>query len=269
MSLTTKDWTHLDVAVDAGVAVVRLNRPEKRNALSLEMMAELTEVALLLSKDTNVHAVVLTARGDNFSAGVDMSPGEMLHAQTDTLLEKRQQARIGPDLCAAWEGLEQVTIAALEGHCIGGGLALAAACDFRIAGTSAWFKLPEVALGINMGWHSLPRLVALAGPSRAKQLAIFCEQVLASEALSWGLIDRVVDDGETSDEALKWARKVAALPPIPVRMVKEAVNSVSLALAHATIHMDRDQALLAIQSDDFQEGVGAFFDKRKPRFTGN
>jgi enoyl-CoA hydratase/carnithine racemase len=233
------------------------------------MMAELTEVALLLSKDTTVHAVVLTANGDNFSAGIDISSGEMLQAPTDTLLEKRQQARIGSDLCAAWQGLEQVTIAAINGYCIGGGLALVIACDFRIAGSSAWFKLPEIALGINMSWHSLPRMVALVGPSRAKQVAIFCENVSTADALSWGLIDRVVGDGETLDEAVKWARKVAALPPVPVRMVKETVNAVALALAHSTIHMDRDQALLATQSDDFREGVGAFLDKRKPRFTGN
>ncbi len=250
MSIAAQDWKDIEVGIEDGIAVVRLNRPEKRNAMSLDMMHGLTEVALQLSKDTSVHAVVLAASGDNFSAGVDLSPGEILPAPTDTLLEKRQQARIGSDLCAAWQGLEQVTIAAIEGHCVGGGLALVAACDFRIAGTSAWFKLPEVALGINMSWHSLPRLVALVGPSKAKQLAIFSEKVAAAETLSWGLVDRLVDDGETLDEAVKWARKVAALPPVPVRMVKEAVNAVALALAHATIHMDRDQALLAIQSSE-------------------
>jgi enoyl-CoA hydratase len=269
MSIETKDWQNLEVTSDSGVAVVRLNRPEKRNAMSLEMMAELIEVAQLMSKDTSIHAVVLAASGDNFSAGVDMSPGEILQGTTDTLLERRQQARIGSDLCGAWENLEQVTIAAIEGHCIGGGLALMVACDFRIAGTSAWFKLPEVGLGINMSWHSLPRVVALAGPSRAKQLAIFSEKVPAVEALSWGLIDKVVDDDEAFDGAIEWARKVAMLPPLPVRMVKEAVNAVALAFAHATIHMDRDQVLLATQSDDFREGVEAFVEKRKPKFTGN
>ena len=252
MSIATQDWKYIEAGIEDGVAVVRLKRPEKRNALSLDMMHELTEVALQLSKDTGVHAVVLTASGGNFSAGVDTSPGEMLQSSTDSLLEKRQQARIGSDLCAAWQGLEQVTIAAIEGHCIGGGLALVAACDFRIAGRSAWFKLPEVALGINMSWHSLPRLVALVGPSKAKQLAIFCEKVAAAETLPWGLVDQLVDDGETFDEAVRWARKAAALPPVPVRMVKEAVNAVALALAHATIHMDRDQALLAVQSSEFK-----------------
>ena len=100
-------------------------------------------------------------------------------------------------------------------------------------------------------------------------MAIFCEHIPAAETLSWGLVDRVVDDGKTFGEAQRWARKVAVLPPIPVRMVKEAVNAIAFAHAHATIHMDRDQALLAIQSRDFQEGVGAFFDKREPKFTGD
>lgn len=269
MSIETKDWQCLEVTFDSGVAVVWLNRPERRNAMSLEMMAELIEVAQLLSKNTRIHAVVLAARGDNFSAGVDMSPGEILQGSDDTLLERRQQARIGSDLCSAWENLEQVTIAAIEGHCLGGGFALVVACDFRITGSSAWFKLPEVKLGISMSWHSLPRMVALAGPSRAKQLAIFSEKVPAIDALSWGLVDKVVDDEEAFGEAIEWARKVVALPPLPVRMVKEAVNAVALALAHATIHMDRDQVLLATQTDDFREGVEAFVEKRKPRFTGN
>jgi len=269
MSIAKKEWKHLEVGSDEGVAVVSMNRPEKRNALSIELMAELTEVALKLSKDTTVHAVILAARGDNFSAGVDMSPDDMLMGQGGTLLERRQQARIGSDMCAAWQGMEQVTIAAIEGHCIGGGLALASACDFRIVGASAWFKLTEVGLGINMGWQSLPRMVALVGPSRVKQMAIFGEKVPAAETLPWGLVDQVGDDGEAFNEARTWARKVAALPPVPVRMVKEGVNAVAFAHAHATIHMDRDQALLAIQSRDFQEGVGAFFDKREPKFTGD
>lgn len=269
MSVESGNRDPLQVSREGSVAVVRMNRPAKRNALSLELMRELTEAARRINGDTGIRAVVLAANGDHFCAGVDISPGEMLQGKNETLLEKRQQARIGADMCAAWEGLEQVTVAAIEGHCIGGGLALAASCDFRVAGAGAWFKLPEVALGINMGWHSLPRLVALAGPSRAKRLAVFCEEVTAADALSWGLVDEVTTDGSVLETALGWARRAAALPPLPVRMVKEAVNAVALAHAQATIHMDRDQALLAIQSEDFREAVAAFREKREPRFTGN
>ncbi len=252
-----------------GIAVVTLNRPAVRNALSNQLMTELIAVARELSADTAIHAVVLTGGAEYFSAGADMSAGGSFSADDESLLERRQSIKVGPELCAAWESIEQVTIAAVEGFCIGGGVALAAACDFRIAGESASFRLPEVALGLTMSWQSLPRLTALAGPARAKRLAIFCEELSAEAARDWGLVDEVVADGSALDVAMDWASKVTALPPIPVRMVKEAVNASALALARATIYMDRDQILLTGQSKDFGEGVRAFRDKRKPKFRGD
>ena len=108
-----------------------------------------------------------------------------------TRLEQRQSVRIGPDLCAAWEALEQVTIAAIEGYCIGGAAALAVSLDFRIAGEGAYLRLPEIALGMNMSWGALPRITALVGPSRAKQFAIFCEPCDSRDALAWGMVDEV------------------------------------------------------------------------------
>ncbi len=267
--MTEDSGENIELSVSDGIATVVLDRPERLNALSNELMQELTGVARRLSGDPAVHAVVLTGRGGSFSAGADMSAGGSFSPSQETLLEQRRTMRIGPDLCAAWEGIEQVTVAAIEGHCIGGGLALAAACDFRIAAAGAAFRLPEVALGINMSWQSLPRLVALTGPARAKRLAIFCEALPAEQAAEWGLVDEVTADGAALETALAWARRVTELPPLPVRMVKEAVNASALAMARATIYMDRDQILLTGQTDDFREGVNAFFAKRRPKFRGN
>jgi enoyl-CoA hydratase/carnithine racemase len=172
-------------------------------------------------------------------------------------------------MCQAWEDLEQVTIAAIEGYCIGGGAALALACDFRIAGAGAYLRLPEIALGMNMSWRSLPRLAALVGPARAKRFAIFCEPCPADVALAWGMADEVTVAGGALAEARAWAAKVAALPPIPVRMTKEAVNAAAAALSRATSVMDRDQWLLTSETDDFAEGGRAFREKRPPKFKGD
>jgi len=262
-------WPDLRVSIGGAVAQVRLNRPRARNALSISLMEQLIEVAAAFRGSTEVQAVILTGAKSYFTAGADLADPARQARGALTRLEQRQAARLGPDMCAAWERLEQVTIAAVEGYCIGGGVALLAALDFRIAGAGAWFRLPEIALGMNMSWGALPRLAALVGPSRAKQLAIFCEPCDADEAFRWGLIDARTPAGGALALARAWAAKVAALPPIPVRMTKEAINAAAGALHHATSFMDRDQWVLTAGTGDFREGAQAFFEKRKPVFRGD
>jgi enoyl-CoA hydratase/carnithine racemase len=257
------------IRVEGAVAEVRLNRPSARNALSQSLMRQLTETARHFASRTDVQAIILAGAETYVSAGADLADPERAAGARATRLERRQAARLGPDMCQAWEDLEQVTIAAIEGYCIGGAAALALACDFRIAGRGAYLRLPEIALGMNMSWRSLPRLAALVGPARAKQFAIFCEPCPAEEALAWGLIEALTETGGALAEARAWAAKVAALPPIPVRMTKEAVNAATTALHRAASLMDRDQWLLTSETEDFAEGGRAFREKRKPKFKGD
>lgn len=260
-------WRHIAVTRNAAVAEVAIARPEARNALNGDLMEELTEAARLLRLRTDVLAVILTGAATYFSAGADLSASQARSAQG--LLEARRSVMQGPDLCRAWEEIEAVTIAAIEGYCIGGASALAVSCDFRVMGEGAYMRLPEVPLGMNMSWRTLPKLVALAGPSRAKQYVMFGEAADARRCLDWGMADEVVETGGALAAARLWAEKVAALPPLPVRMTKEAVNAIASAGAQASIYMDRDQFLLASRSADYREGVAAFREKRPGKFTGD
>ncbi len=261
-------WRLIRVGRSGDIVEVTLARTEARNALNGELMEELTEVARLLRLRTDVRAVILTGTDNYFSAGADISSSQM-RASQPSLIESRRAVMAGPDMCRAWEEIEAVTIAAIEGYCIGGGAALVVACDFRVMGEGAYLRLPEVPLGINMSWRSIPRIVALAGPSRAKQFVMFGEAVETQQCLDWGMADEAVAKGSALEAARRWAAKVAALPPIPVRMTKESVNATAYATANAAAFMDRDQYLLATSSQDFREGVAAFREKRPGKFTGS
>lgn len=266
--LFDRAWTRLRLTREGGIVQVTLHRPDARNALDGPLMRELTEVARGLRLRADIRAVSLAGGERNFSAGADLGAIQE-RISAPTVLDTREAVMLGPDLCRAWEEIEAPTIVAIEGYCIGGACALAVACDFRIMGEGSYVRLPEVPLGINMSWRSVPRIAALAGPSRAKRFVMFGEAADARTCLAWGMADEVVPAGEALAAARGWAEKIAALPPIPVRMTKEAVNATVGALAHATSHMDRDQYLVTTSSKDFREGVAAFFEKRSGRFFGN
>lgn len=254
---------------DGAIAIVRLDRGDGLNALSYAVMRELTDIARSFRDDVETHVIVLTGTDTIFSAGADLKDAEANEARRQGLLKRRHAMRAGPDMCDAWEDLEQFTICAVEGHCIGGGSALAAACDIRIAGDTAGFRLPEVPLGMNMSWHSNPRLVNLMGPARTKLFVILGETLKADRALEWGMVQEVVPAGTALEAALALAAKVAALPPVPVRMSKQSVDMAAKALNAATTYMDRDQFLLSATGEDQKEAIRAFLEKRAPKFTGD
>lgn len=263
-------YQHLQVHQHEGIVTVRLHRPAHRNQLHAPLMEELRDLARAHRLRSDVRAVVLAGAADHFSAGADLDAAALdAAAPRPSLLQRREQMMLGPDLCRAWEEIEAVTLAAVEGYCVGGACALALCCDFRLAGAGARMRLPEVPLGMNMSWHSLPRLTTLIGPARAKRFTIFGEFADAPTMLAWGLVDEVVEAGGAEAAAARWAQRVAALPPLPVRMTKEAINASANALHRSTSFMDRDQFLLTLDSQDLREGLQAFRERRPPRFTGD
>ncbi|MFZ4478671.1 MAG: enoyl-CoA hydratase/isomerase family protein [Rhodoferax sp.] len=253
----------LDIQAKASVWTVRLNRPQVRNALSLEMMRCLTQTAEQLRDETGVRAVILCGAGPHFCAGMDLGELQKSDANTLSLAERRALAAVGERMCQAWEDIPAMTVCAIEGHCIGGGAALAAALDFRVVGASAWFWLPEIALGIPLGWGALPRLVRLLGPARAKRFIILCERVKGPQAIDFGLADYQAADGQADAEALKLALRIAELPEVAVKMSKQAVNATANALNHLASHMVSDQLALALASEEAQAARSSFAAKAK------
>ncbi|MCO5087307.1 MAG: enoyl-CoA hydratase/isomerase family protein [Methylobacteriaceae bacterium] len=251
------------------IAVVRFDRGDRLNALSAEAMRELRAAAQSFEDDPATSVVILTGTPHGFSAGFDLKDAEGRERTRLGLGERRAALMVGPRMCRAWYDMEQVTICAIEGHCIGGGAALAVSLDFRICGASAHFRIPEVELGMNMSWGSVPRILQLIGPARAKQ-AVICasDRISAAQAEKWGLAEEVVEDGQVFAAAFAFAEKIAAQPPIPTMMTKTTVNRLSGALDDLASHMDRDQFALTNLSEDHAEGVAAFMERRKPKFRG-
>lgn len=247
-----------------GLAVVTLDRGAMANGgnpLSAAAMTGLRDVARWLKMDIETHCVILRGR-TAFTIGADLKDKDM-HTHDLSPLEQRQKLLLGPDMCAAWEALEQVTICAMERYCIGGGLALAISCDWRIASDDCDIRLPEVPLGINMSWQANPRMSVLIGPARAKWVTILGEKLDAATALSWGLVDKVTPPGESVAAAQELATKLLALPPLPVRMTKQAINAHSHALNHVASYMDREQYALLTGSEENKAAVRAVLGKPK------
>ena len=245
------------------MAVLRVNRPDVRNALDLGTVKELTAGVAELTADKDVGAIVMTGAGDAvFVSGADIN---------DIRARKRNEglAAINSTLFAAIEKCPKVTIAAVNGLALGGGCELALSCDLRIAASHAKFGQPEVALGIIPGAGATQRLPRIVGLGRAKHLVLTGDAIDARTALDWGLVSAVVTKEELASQAIALAERVLSRGPLAIRLAKLALN--------ASARVDLDSGLLietlaqaiCFESADKQEGTTAFLEKRPPRFTGD
>jgi len=252
----------LKLGIKDGIATVALNRPEARNAMSAQLMREMIACAGRVSAMRDVDVVIVHGSGVCFSAGADLKDASRWGNAERPLEEQREIAALGFRMARAWEEVPQITIAAIEGYAIGGGLALAAAFDWRVIAENAFVSLPEISLGIPLTWGTLPRLVNLVGPARAKRLSILCERIPATEALAVGLADYSAPPGKALASASAVAKKILALPSNSVRMTKESVNAYASIGAHAASHMAHDQVQLAAGSLEAKAAREAFAAKR-------
>jgi enoyl-CoA hydratase/carnithine racemase len=227
----SKAESALAVERDGAVLRVWLDRPERRNALDTATLEALAELYQGLQRDFQTRVVVLGGRGPSFCAGADRRrpPGSerMAASSGASERERRYAAQIGWRACRAIEESEVVTLARVHGHAVGGGVALALACDFRIAAQGSLFHLPEVDLGLPLTWGATPRLIAEIGAARARELILICDRVDARTAERWGLVHRVVPASRLDAVVDTWARRLAAKPEIAVQMTKSQLRAQS------------------------------------------
>lgn len=219
------DFSTIEVGVDADGTVGRitLNRPEKLNPLSTLTLTELAVAARELDERPDVKVVVVAGKGRAFTAGADLGA----FAGPDSgALAQRSGADAGRRMAEAIEAMRAVTIARIQGHCVGGGVVLAAACDLRVAADNTRFAIPEVDLGIPLAWGGIPRLVREIGPALTKELVMTCRPFLAPEAREIGFVNRVVPESELDAAVDQLVAELLTKSAFTLAATKRGVNAV-------------------------------------------
>lgn len=249
---------------DGAVAVLTINRPDKRNALNTATVDELRRAVLDFRRDDAVRVVILTGAGDKaFVAGADIN-----ELAVQTPVGGRDHARTGQHVFDLIEHLGKPVIAAINGVALGGGCELAMACTLRLAADTAKLGQPEINLGIIPGYGGTQRLARLVGKGRALELMLTGEAIAADEAWRIGLVNRVVPAADLLGAAKTLAHALAAKAPVAMRYIIDAVNQgLNMSLADAFVY---EATLFGLVSttDDMREGTRAFLEKRKAEFKG-
>ena len=248
---------------DGGIGWLTFNRPDARNAMTFAMYDRLAEICAAINQDSSVKALILRGAGDKaFVAGTEISQFRAFRSPQDAI---DYEARMD----GVFDALEDVrvpTIAAIQGACTGGGAGIAAACDLRLGAPSAKFGFPIArTLGNTLSTRNYARLAALIGVARTKDIILLARLMDAEEMRAAGLLNEITPEGGLYARAEEVARTVADHAPITVSTAKQALNRL---LRHWTPPSSPDLVVRAYTSEDFKEGVDAFLNKRKPRWTG-
>ena len=247
------------------IAYVTINRPEVMNALNLESVKELSEALIEFRDDDELRVAIITGAGDKaFCAGADLKGG-LLKFLMEEAIDKPW--RLPPTI---FRGLElwKPVIAAINGLAFGGGLELALACDLRVASQNAMFGTPEVALGALPGWGGTQRLARFVPRCKAAEILLLGLPIDAQEAYRIGLVNKVVPPAQVIPAAQEWAVRLCEVAPMAVKAIKEAMNRGADATLEEGLRLEWLLAAQLFASDDMQEGMRAFVEKRKPQFKG-
>jgi enoyl-CoA hydratase/carnithine racemase len=251
----------IETALDGHVALLRLNRPEARNALSPEMMEQLASELERLDPDPEVRCIVIAGSDEVFAAGADIK----------AMSERSFAEALRHPAASFWRRLAAVKtpmIAAVSGYALGGGCELALACDMIVASDSARFGQPEITLGIIPGGGGTQRLARVLGKQLAMEYVLTGRRFDADMGLEMGLVNKVVKKGGWLQEAIVLAHTVAERPPIAARLAKQAVIAAEETALSAGLESERRLYELAMATEDRVEGMRAFLEKREPKFEG-
>jgi enoyl-CoA hydratase/carnithine racemase len=249
------------------VAVLTLNRPEARNALTWELKAALVETVPRLGADPDVGCLLLTGAGSAFCAGGD-TKNMAREGRPPSAEERMRILRWEHSLPAAIHRLEKPVVAALPGPAAGAGLSLALSCDLRIAAESAFVTTSYARLGLSGDYGGSWFLTALVGTARARELYFTGERVNAAECERLGIVNRVVPDADLEKESLALAKRIAAGPPIALRYMKDNLNRALCQGLQACLDVEAERMVQSAQTEDYLEAVKAFGEKRSPVFRG-
>ncbi|SDL95922.1 enoyl-CoA hydratase/isomerase family protein [Bacillus sp. OK048] len=256
------EFQHIKASVENQVCLVKLNRPEIRNAIVVEMREELIELFKSIDRDDEIRVVVLTGEGKAFSAGGDLSTLRGIDA-----VSGRKRLRLGHDMIKAVLNLEKPVIAAVNGAAAGAGISLALACDMVFASRSSFFvqSFSKVGLVPDLGiTHLLPKLI---GRQRALELMFTGEQITAEQAYQLGIINRITENDSLLDEVYSVAQKLVDGPGMSMGFAKKLVNRSIHADLDETFELESFAQGLCFESKDLEEGVNAFYEKRNPIFN--
>lgn len=243
------------------IAIVKINRPEAKNALNTQVRQQLAEIFTALSFNPAIHAIVLTGGDDVFAAGADLK--EMATA-TSTEMMLRHTERY-------WQAIAQCpkpVIAAVNGYALGGGCELAMHADIIIAGKSATFGQPEIKVGLMPGAGGTQRLFRAVGKFHAMRMLMTGVMVKAEEAYLIGLVSQVTEDNQTISTAIEMAKNLAKMPPIALQQIKEVALMSEDVPLNAGLALERKSFQLLFSTEDKNEGINAFIEKRKPSYQG-
>jgi enoyl-CoA hydratase/carnithine racemase len=248
------------VEVDGRIGRVTLNRPDKLNALSRQLMSEIVELGAWLKLREDIRVVILSGAGRSFCAGFDLNDFSSASAGESP----RQAADLGRLATNALTDVPQLTIAAVHGHCVGGGVVFVAACDLRVATTETTFIIPEVDLGIPLAWGGIPRLVREIGPALTKELVLTCRPFDAVEAKSIGFINRVVTPEDLDITVNELAENLASKTLYSLHSTKQQVNAVMEEIAGSGRSAgDADMLVYAMRDPESREATARYLAQRK------
>ncbi|MDH5459837.1 MAG: enoyl-CoA hydratase-related protein [Candidatus Bathyarchaeota archaeon] len=247
-----------------GIATITLNRPEALNTFSKEVINEVLHALEDVKSNENVRVIVLTGAGEKaFSAGADIKAMKGMNA-----LKARELSLMGEKLCNALENLEKPVIAAINGYALGGGLEVAMACDLRIASEKARMGQTEINIGLIPGWGGTQRLTRLIGKTKAKEFVFTGKMIDAKTAEQLGLVNMVVPADKFRETVRQFAAELASKAPVALKVAKALINKGADMSLDAAIALEREGFGVVASTEDLQEGVSAFMEKRKPTFKG-